>query len=57
MPETLRSVIKRLINEGMTRFDSKKIYHESINALDVDFYSFEEIRDLFKEILKDKGNN
>lgn len=54
MPETLNDILKRLINNGMTRFNGEKIYSEAINSLDIDCYSLDEIKDLFKKLLNEK---
>lgn len=56
MPETLECVLKRLIADGMTRFDTKRVYKEAMNALDVDYYSFDEVKALFRKLLNNKGN-
>ena len=56
MPETIACVLKRLIDDGMTRFDTKKISREAMNVLDADWYSLIEVKDLFKKLLNEKGN-
>lgn len=55
MPESLESILKKLITNGMTRFNGQKIYSEAINAIDIDYYSHAEIKNLFHKLLK--GNN
>ena len=47
-----RQVLIAMLAAGLTKFDAEIFYFEAMNALDVDYYSPGEIRDLFNKLKK-----
>jgi len=51
--ETCECVLRRLIKDGMFKFDRNIYFIESRNAIDDEFYTLSEIKELFKKLLKE----